>query len=365
MIDYSKLSETAMMDYINETQDVLQNMLDNRVEYFKPFSDLFEKEEIKLIYCTGSGTSFHCAESTRAFMSDVLGVPVLADYPRLIDNFVKTFDQKTMLIAVSQSGESKSSIDTLKFMKSNGAVNVGISEKVEGTSIAEFSDLVLSLHCGEELAGPKTKGYEASMMVLILSALETAHNLGRISDESYNEYISRLQKTIDNISRVIENSIAWYERVEEELLEAKRFILVGYENAYGDVLEGRLKLEESIRFGVEGYELEEFMHGIYHSIDNDVQLFYIAQDSKYKERILNLKNFLKDYSSHGFAIGKLSDSESNSNKDLNMEFVDDHYFCALEYIIPFQIVSYRLSKKKGINANIPKIPNFHKLMGSK
>lgn len=117
MIDYSKLPDTAMLDYIYETQDILQNLLDNRTIYFNKFSDLFIKEKIELIYCTGSGTSYHCAQSIRSFMSEVLQIPVLADYPRLIDNHVKTFNQKTMLIAISQSGESKSTIDTLNYMK--------------------------------------------------------------------------------------------------------------------------------------------------------------------------------------------------------------------------------------------------------
>lgn len=366
MVDYSKLPKTAMWDYLNETHSVLQDLLDHRTEYFKPFSDLFQKEEIQEIICTGSGTSYHCAESVRGFMSEVLRIPVLADYPRLIENYVKVIDRKVLTIGVSQSGESKSTVSALLFMKRHGSINVGFSEQDHCTSMNDCCDLVLPLHCGEELAGPKTKGYEASMMCLILCALETAHDTNRIDDVKYFEYVQRLQNTINNVDPIISESVKWYERNEAELVEAKRFIVVGSENNYGDVLEGRLKLEESIRFGVEGYELEEFMHGIYHSIDENVQLFYLAQEGKYKDRTFRLKNFLTDYSHHEYAIGNFAGMvDADDPKDLSYSFVDDPYFCPLEYILPLQILAYRLSTKKGINANIPKIPNFHHLMGSK
>ncbi len=323
MLDYTKLADTAMLDYVNETKSVLQNLLDNRKEYFKPFSELFLKEDIKQIICTGSGTSFHCAQSVREFMGRVLGIQILADYPRIIDLYFKKFYTKTMIIGVSQSGESKSTIQTLNIARSEGCVNVGISEKLSGTSLSECCDLIIPLNCGEELAGPKTKGYEASCMCLALAALETAYNSNKITENEYINYVNRFQAAINNIPKIIEESIKWYKRNEAELLDAKRFIVVGYGNNYGNILEGRLKLEESIRIGVEGYELEEFMHGIYHSIDENVQLIYLAQSGEYKDRIFRLKNFLLDYSQHEYVIGNLYGTEASEKRNLSTNFTDD------------------------------------------
>ncbi len=365
MIDYSKLSEDAMMQYINQTNDVLQELLNNRKDNTSEFVEIFKDKQFKRILITGSGTSYHCGESARPFMEEVLGLPVSVEYPRIVENSLRNIGNETVVFAISQSGESKSTIDAIKYLKEKGAYIVTLSENADGHTMAGLADVKMSLGCGEELAGPKTKGYEASIFSLMLSAFEAATQTGRINDDVYNSYISSMQKTIDNIPNVIAESEKWYERNRDELMEAKRFIVVGYSGNYGDVMEGRLKLSEAIRFGVEGYELEEFMHGIYHSINEDVQLFFLSQNGQFKERSFFLKNFLNDYSHHEYAIGNFEGMDNVSSKDLNTYFVDDPFFCCLEYIIPLQVLSYRMSKDKGINANIPKIPNFHHLMGSK
>jgi len=104
------------------------------------------------------------------------------------------------------------------------------------------------------------------------------------------------------------------------------------------------------------------MHGIYHSIDENVFMIALASKGIYKERSVKLSNFMSDYSKHQFIIG--ADLEA-STRNLSMDFVDDPDFSFFEYIIPLQILAFLLSKDLGINANIPKIKNFHYLVGSK
>lgn len=354
-----------MMQYIRQIQEVLQGLLDHRKVNTEAFVRLFKERKFRRVLITGSGTSYHCGESARPFMEEVLGIPVSAEYPRVVENSLINIGDETVAFTISQSGESKSTIDAINYLKDKGVCIVSLSENAKGHTMASLADLSLSLGCGEELAGPKTKGYEASIFSLMLLAMEAAYETDRICEKVYTDYVARMQKTIDNIPNVISASEEWYERNAEELMEAKRLIVIGYGSNYGDVLEGRLKLSEAIRFGVEGYELEEFMHGIYHSINEDVQLFYLSPEGKYKQRSFRLKNFLNDYSHHEYAIGNFAGMEGVTSKDLNTYFVDDPFFCCLEYIIPLQVLSYRMSKDKGINANIPKIPNFHHLMGSK
>lgn len=361
--DLKNMSEDAMFEYIKETPKVLQGLLDNRKNYTKEFVDNFVEKKYEKVILIGSGTSYHGSLSTRAFMERTLQIPVDANYPLLYKNFTSVFNQKTLVIGTSQGGESKSTIQGLDYSKEHGCDTVSLTEQGAESKVGQHSDIALKFHSGEkELAGPKTKGYQAQMLNLILLSLETGLALGTISEEYYNQVINRIQITINNLNQVIDSAVVWYERNREEFKIGKRMIVIGYGNNYGNVLEGRLKIEEAVRYGIEGYELEEFFHGIYHSIDEGVHIVYLSQKDERKERSVLLRNFLKDYTPHQFMIGNLN---SDNPQDLSINFVDDPEFCIFEYIIPLQIIAFLCSKDLGINANIPKIVGFHYLMGSK
>ena len=360
--DRAKLPEDAMLNYIKETPSVLQNIVDGRKEYSREFTEKFVREQYKRVILIGSGTSYHGGLSVRSLMERILNVSVEAQYPLLFMNFTSVFDRKTLVIGISQSGESKSTLQGLEYARKHGCDTVSLSEKGPEAIIAGYADINLRFNCGDtELAGPKTKGYQATMLDLIILALETGLAMNTITEEFYNDCIARIQKTIDNLNNVIQNSIDWYYANKEELMQAKRIIVVGYDNNYGNVLEGRLKTEEAVRFGIEGYEMEEFMHGIYHSIDESVQIVYLAQESGFKSRAVRLRDFMHEWTPHEYLVGNFSDG----NVQNLTGFVDDEYFCIFEYIIPLQILAFHLSRDKGINANIPKILNFHYRMGSK
>lgn len=361
--DYNKITENAMFEYIRETPSVLQGLLDHRKEYTKEFVDNFVENRYEKVILIGSGTSYHGSLSTRAFMERTLKVNVEANYPLSYMNFTSVFDRKTIVIGTSQGGESKSTIQGLDYSKANGCFTVSLTELGKDSKLAEHSDLALKFNCGaKEIAGPKTKGYQANMLNLILLALETGLALGTITEDYYNNVIERIQKTINNLDNVIDSAVEWYNRNKDEFVAGRRMVIVGYGNNYGNVLEGRLKIEEAVRYGIEGYELEEFFHGIYHSIDEGVHMVYLAQSGAHRDRAVRLRNFMHDYTPHEFMVGNLG---SDNPQDLSIEFVDDEEFCIFEYIIPLQILAFFCSRDLGINANIPKIVNFHYLMGSK
>ncbi|MEA5026227.1 MAG: SIS domain-containing protein [Erysipelotrichaceae bacterium] len=365
MSNYDKLSPEAMLEYIKETPAVLHRILEERKTITADFVRDFAKHDYQKLEIIGSGTSYHGGLSVRSFMERTLGINVDVNYPMLYREWAQVFNQPTAVIGISQGGESKSTISGLVYAKAHGCRTFSLAQEGRHTKLAAQADIPLQISCGEELAGPKTKGYQATMLTLVLLAAETALALKRISDSKYALIITRLEKTIENLAAVIDQSISWYERNREAFKSAKRIIVVGYQANYGNVLEGRLKLEEAIRFGVEGYELEEFMHGIYHSIDEGVHLIHLASAGEYQPRIKRLRDFMTPYSEHQYLIGSFTETEQPKGLDLNGHFIDDPDFAVFEYIIPLQCVAFFLSRDLGINANIPKIINFHYLMGSK
>ncbi|MDP4109196.1 MAG: SIS domain-containing protein [Bacillota bacterium] len=363
MDKYSNLSDTAMLDYIHETPEALKRILADRKKITKQFVKEFINREIEELQIIGSGTSFHGGYAAHGLLERILKIPVCASYPMPFKDSKTVIDNKTMVIGISQGGESLSTVAGIDYAKSKGCFTVAITANDDGKRVSEHADMTVLLSCGPEYAGPKTKGYQATILILLLLGLETGLAQGKITEDYYNEILGRMETTFNNQKRVIEASEDWYRANRDEFMKCRRFVLVGYEANYGNVLEGRLKIQEAVRYGVEGYELEEFMHGIYHSIDENVFMLLLAPKGQYKDRIVKLKEFFKDYTEHRFLIG---DFDGNADtKTLNVKFVDDPDFSIFEYILPLQCIAYYLSKDLGINPNIPKIVNFHYLMGSK
>ncbi len=360
---YKNLSEKAMLEYIYETPEALKNILEKRKDITEQFINEFQTRNINKIQIIGSGTSFHGGYATRGFLEKLLGIPVDAFYPIPFKDSRTVLDEKTMVIGISQGGKSLSTVAGIDYAKSKGCYTVAITANDDGTRLSEHCDMTILLSCGPEHAGPKTKGYQATLLILLLLGIELALRQGKINDSEYNKIINRLKVTVTNQNNIIRSSENWYETNKDELVKSRRMIIVGYDSNYGTALEGRLKIQETVRYGIESYELEEFMHGIYNSINEDVFIIYLASAGNYKSRIIRLKDFLSNYTKHNFIIGNLK--TKNDPKALDISFVDDPDFSIFEYILPLQCIAYYLSKDLGINPNIPKIENFHSLMESK
>jgi len=157
----------------------------------------------------------------------------------------------------------------------------------------------------------------------------------------------------------------WYGRIKEEFLPAKRIIVVGYDGMYADVLEGALKILETVRQGVTGYDIEEFFHGIYNSITETSHIFYLASKGDYKPRVEKLVNILNEWTPHHYVIASPEGLFKDSSKNLVCDFTEDPLFSPWEYIIPLQVVACLAPQDLGINPDIPKDPEFHKKIGSK
>ena len=348
--------EITMLKYINETSKMMKDIIDNRKTNYNLSLDYLKNKKIDHIELIGSGTSCNAELSVIGFMEKVLNLRVNYSYAFPFKFNRKCLDSNTLVIAISQSGESKSTIEAIKYAKSKGAHCFSFTERCED-SLSKIVDVSLALNCGIEDIGAKTKGYQASTLSLILFGLEYALLIGSLDGKRYDNYIERIKKVVNNLDNIINKSINWYELFSDEFKRANRIIILGYDSNYGNVLEGKLKLEETVRYGIEAYEQEEFMHGIYNAIDEKTYIIYLAQESEHKIKVNRLIELLKPYTDKQYVIG--------NGFDFDFGFIDDEYFSIFEYIIPIQCLAYYLSRDLNINITKPKIANFHKNIGSK
>ncbi|MEI0531899.1 SIS domain-containing protein [Brachyspira pilosicoli] len=354
---------SKMYEYIVETPVVLKHILENRKKITQEFANYYKDINIEQIYIVGSGTSYHAGVAAKKFLEEIFPGKVFCMYPTQFARSEKVINKNTLVIGISQGGQSLSTVEGLNSAKEKGLYTAAISENPTAL-IFEYSNTKTLIEIGNEKCGAKTKGFEGTIITLMLMIMELMLKKEQISSNDENRYIERMLKVIDNMPNIIEEATKWFDRISKEFINAKRIIVVGYENNYADVLEGALKILETVREGVAGYDIEEFFHGIYNSITDSAHIFYLASDGDYKDRTVKLIEILSEWTSHHYLISS-KDIQVNSDKYLKCDFTEDKLFGQWEYIIPLQIVACLGAYQLGINPDIPKDPNFHKRIGSK
>ena len=356
--------ESKMYDYICETPIVLTDIIKRRKEITKEFVEFYQDKTIDQIYVIGSGTSYHAGLSAKAYLDEILNIKVFICYPTLFERNEKIFNKNTMVIGVSQGGQSLSTVAGLDSAVNRGLYTAALSENPTAL-IFEHADTKTRLFVGNEKCGAKTKGYAGTTLTLMMMLTEWAIEKGIVTEDVAQDYFQRMFRVIANMEMITAEATKWYGRIKEEFLPAKRIIVVGYDGMYADVLEGALKILETVRQGVTGYDIEEFFHGIYNSITETSHIFYLASKGDYKPRVEKLVNILNEWTPHHYVIASPEGLFKDSSKNLVCDFTEDPLFSPWEYIIPLQVVACLAPQDLGINPDIPKDPEFHKKIGSK
>lgn len=335
--------------YVKETPERMKKMILAADALFSEVRNI----EVNRIVITGSGTSYHSGVQIRDYLSKFSGIPVDVYYPFMVNERVLK-DKKTLFIGISQGGSSYSTYRAMKLAKEQGCLTASMAGTQEAF-IDEVADFILTVDCGEENAGAKTKGYHCTKLNLMLLALQLGLARGNINDAEYKNEIEKFEKGIANFYRICSLSEKWIDDNQEKFVHAEDIRIIGTGEIYGDTLEGALKLLETLRIPVTGYEFEEFIHGVYNAINEKSTI--IIFDTGVEPRVSKLVEVLSQWTSNIFIIGSY---ETNSIQDMEGEFIRD-----FEYIIPIQLICAKVPLLKGIEPDIPKDPSFHMKLNSK
>lgn len=351
---------TELYNNVMGEPEVLSIVLEKRKEYFEALGKKYAG--VKRIYVLGSGTSYHAGLSVRRQMEKLTGVEVVAAYPSVFMETQVLPEKDTLCIGISQSGRSSITAKGVQRCRELGHYTVAISANNPST-LTECAEDYIPLVVGIERSA-STKGYVTSMLTLILLCVEIGLNNGTIDAAKEQEIVAAFEAHVRNFPELAARSEAWVERNAEDMLKAVRISVLGYEGNYGTALEGALKLLETIRVMVAGYDFEEWLHGAYNALTPESYLFICRSASRfdYKERVGKLEDIVRPFTEHVFVIG--AEDESNP-RNLCAPFSGNEYVLPLEYIIPYQMMIAMLPQRKGINADRVLIPNFHYVVGSK
>lgn len=340
-----------IIEYIKETPKYLNHLIDQSESTFDSVAELDFDE----LYITGSGTSFNAALDVKYYIQKILNKKVVVLNTFDIDD-LKFGDEKKILIGISQSGSSYSTLQALKIANKMGITTASMTGE-ETSIIDDEASYNYQIKCGEEKAGAKTKGYFCTKLNLILFALIYGKTHDIIGEDVFDGEVNNLREDFEKIEINIENSLNWVELNKDKFKEIKEIKVVSAYNQYGDVEESALKLLEAMRIPVSGYEMEQFIHGIYNSTNSETNVFILDDGSE--ERFDNLKKVLQQWTDQVYII---SEKENADFKIINSKNSSSKYF---SYIIPIWVICAEIPELKGINPEIPLDPKFHIKMNSK
>lgn len=329
------LMTNLMQEYIKNTPLYLKKTLLESSNII----DLNLKQKSKVLL-VGSGSSYNAGRQVQKTMQEILSMEVQSIYPFEIKDYVNL--NEYFVIGISQGGQSVSTYDALALAKNAGSKIATLTGE-DNVYIQKFADYKVLLPMPVEKAGPKTLGYTMTKLMLILLACKSA-----------KKSISELKELPDIYANCTNIINKWIQQKVSEFTDAKDIKVIGGKSVYGDTLESSLKIIETIRVPTAGYEYDEFIHGIYNSVNSDSYLLFLNDRSF--SNFDKLLKVLKKWTNHIYIIGNNGDINIDLSNSVNQNFLSPLFAELLSAIVPEYL---------GYNPSSPKDPKFHEKVNSK
>ena len=347
-----------MSAYIGEQKDRLMEILTERDAVLAGFEKACSGTRWKKILMVGSGSSYNAACCAKGLFAELCGTEAVPCVPTQLEPHLLTADrQDTLVLLISQSGASTSTIGILSSLRESGWKTAGLTQDLS-SPLAAGCDPVTEIRCGEEMVGPKTKGYTCTVLTLQLMAVCLARAQGRW--EEAERTLKKLKAAVSAIPEHIRRSRAWIGSVRETLIKAPHILLMGCGEACPMLQEGALKLLETLYIPCVSYDFEEYLHGVHCTIGPGSELILVLPDAPRRERMLRLAAFNEANGGHSLLISMKSDEAGS----LVLE-AENNFTSVYSALIPLQLIGAEVSAMKGINCDRPKFPEFARALNTK
>ena len=351
--------EYFMEKEIYEQPKVLMETLNSRVDENKNinFDDAGLTKEylegVRSIYIVACGTAYHAGLVGKYIIEKKTRIKVDVEVASEFRYRNPVIDDKTLIIVLSQSGETLDTLEAMKEGKRHGAKIVAITNVV-GSSIAREADHVIYTWAGPEIAVASTKAYSTQMMILYLLAIDMAYKFNKITREEYEHDINSLYNLKENVEKVLEHSEN-VEKAAAKILDQHSIFYLGRGLDYMIAVEGALKSKEISYIHSEAFASGELKHGTIALIDEGVPVVInVTQSDLFDKSVSNIKE-VAARGAYVIAIAKEGNTivEEVADEVFYIPAVEDEYTGFLSIII-HQLLAYYLSKLKGNDVDKPR-----------
>lgn len=304
------------------------------------------------IYITACGTSWHAGLIGKHLIENYARVPVHVEYASEFRYRNAIIDPNTVLIAISQSGETADTLAAVIKAKEMGALTLGICNVV-GSSIARETDAGIYTHAGPEIGVASTKAFTAQVTILTMLALKIGRKMGVAKHRGQN-LISALNRVDDDVQMILDSSNS-IRIVAKKTMHTNNFLYLGRGINFPVALEGALKLKEISYIHAEGYPAAEMKHGPIALIDDNMPVVFIApQDGTFSKILSNIQE-VKARKGIVITITDKPNRELKSLSDYVLEVPMTHQLVfPITSSIILQLLAYELAVLRGCEIDQPR-----------
>ena len=330
-----------MIKEINEQATAVRNTLTQKENIQEIIDDIEDIQRICFVSC---GTSYHASLTGKYLIESLAGIPTDVILASEFKYSANTLNDKTLVIFISQSGETADSLKALdvanETSKTLGIVNVA------GSSITRRAQYVIQTQAGPEIGVAATKTYVAQLTAIYLFSALISKNA---------ELLKELEKVPDFIDEALQD-VEYIKDISKRYNFADDFFYLGRGYSYPTALEGALKLKEITYIHGEGYAAGELKHGPLALIDEGIPVVVvIPPGDNYKKTMCNLEE-VKSRGAYVLAIGSADDEslKAKANDVIAINGDVKEIIAPLVYIVPLQLIAYYITLEKGHDPDKPK-----------
>jgi glucosamine--fructose-6-phosphate aminotransferase (isomerizing) len=313
--------------------------------------DLFRSFDRAVV--VACGTALYAGMVGKYLIEQYARIPVETDYASEFRYRQPVLDERTLVIFMSQSGETADTLAALREAKRRGAKTLGIIN-VKGSSIAREVDGNLFIHAGPEIGVASTKAYSAMVAALTLLALHMGQVRGKLNSVEVGASLKELKQIPAIIGHMLESTAA-VKDVAHAFMNARDFLYLGRGVNFPTALEGALKLKEISYIHAEAYASGEMKHGPIALIDEHMPTVAIAtQGSTYDKVVSNLQE-VKARNGVVIAIATEGDTSISAHAD-RVLFVPavSEALSPLVNVVPLQLLAYHIARLRGCDVDQPR-----------
>ncbi len=308
---------------------------------------------LERIYIVACGSAYHVGIAGKYVIEELADIAVEVDLASEFRYRNPRFTGNSMVVVISQSGETADSLAALRLSKEKGIPVLGIVNVV-GSSIARESDYILYTYAGPEISVATTKAYSAQLIATYLLAIQGARVNDKISQERYKGLLTELHTLPDKIQKVLEDKerIQWF---ASKYANARDIFFIGRGIDYAISLEGSLKMKEISYIHSEAYAAGELKHGTISLIeDGTLVVGVVTQKALFEKTISNMVE-VKSRGAYLMGLTTYGNYSIEDTADFSVYVPKtEQYFTTSLAIVPLQLMGYYVSVAKGLDVDKPR-----------
>ena len=307
-------------------------------------------ERVCVVAC---GTAMHAGLVAQSLIRSILRMHMDVEYASEFMYMDPVIDDKTLVLAISQSGETIDTLEALKYARSQGAKSIAVIN-VKGSSIARESDYVMYTYAGPEIAVASTKAYTTQIATLFALIGRMAVVRGAFNEKQEKSFVDALMQAPDAIQKVLDRKEEMH-HIARGLLEAKDAFMLGRGLDYAILLEGALKLKEVSYIHTEAYASGELKHGTIALITEKTPVVALVTQERVRDK--ELSNIREVQSRGASVVVLVKDSIDLADADYTHVFTlpaMDDVAMAFPASAALQLLAYYVSMDRGLDVDKPR-----------